>query len=56
MLSEEIGRALISLANDETERNKRIKEIGMWSVGELSKSIVSIVEGARGNRWNAYIL
>jgi distribution and morphology protein 31 len=56
VLSEEVGRALIALLNDEHERNKRIKEIGLWSVSEISKSIISLVENARGDRgWTAYI-
>jgi mitochondrial distribution and morphology protein 31 len=57
VMSEEVGRSLIALVQDEHERNKRIKEIGYWSVAELSKNIVSIVENARGDRgWNAYLL
>lgn len=54
VLSEEVGRSLIALVNNEHERNRRIKEIGLWSVSELSKTIMSVVESARGDRWNSY--
>ncbi|KAI8922890.1 mitochondrial distribution and morphology proteins-domain-containing protein [Entophlyctis helioformis] len=50
ILSEETGRALTQLVQDERERNRRLRRIGIWSLQELGKSVVSLVEYLRGMR------
>ncbi|KAJ3262542.1 Mitochondrial distribution and morphology protein 31, mitochondrial precursor [Boothiomyces macroporosus] len=50
VLSEEMGRAVADLVNDEQEQAKRLKEFGLWSVAEVSQKILNVVEHARGDR------
>ncbi|KAI8899545.1 mitochondrial distribution and morphology protein family 31/32 [Globomyces pollinis-pini] len=55
ILSEEVGRALMTLVHDEYEQTKRLKQIGLWSVAEVSQKILNIMEHARGDRgWSEY--
>jgi hypothetical protein len=54
-LSEEVGRAIMDIMNDDKETTKRLKEIGLWTLAELSKKILHVVEHARGDRgWSNY--
>ncbi|KAJ3276372.1 Mitochondrial distribution and morphology protein 31, mitochondrial precursor [Terramyces sp. JEL0728] len=50
VLSEEMGRAVAGLVNDEQEQAKRLKEFGLWSLAEVSQKILNVVEHARGDR------
>jgi hypothetical protein len=55
VLSEEVGRAIMKLVNDEAEQSKRLKQIGLWSVSELSHSLLKVLEQTRGDRgWSQF--
>jgi hypothetical protein len=55
ILSEEVGRAIMNLVNDEKEQSKRLKQIGLWSIAQVSQKILNVVEHARGDRgWSTY--
>ncbi|KAK9659871.1 Mitochondrial distribution and morphology protein 31, mitochondrial precursor [Basidiobolus ranarum] len=49
-LSEEVGKAFAQLVQDERERNRRLKRIGLWSLQSVTKSLISLFEYARGTR------
>ncbi|KAH6579529.1 hypothetical protein BASA61_010162 [Batrachochytrium salamandrivorans] len=50
VLSEETGRALSRLVQDERERTRRLRHIGIWSLQECSRAIISLLEYIRGTR------
>lgn len=59
VLSEEMGRALTTVVKEELAsplvNAKRLKQIGLWSVGEISQMILQLLEHARGDRgWSNY--
>lgn len=56
LISEEVGRNLILLASDDAERLRRIKDIGLWGISELSKTIATLLELARfdDSSWKSY--
>ena len=47
LLSEEIGRAFLTLVQDERERNKRLRQVGLWSLQSVSKNLTDWIEYAR---------
>lgn len=45
----------MKLVNDDQEQTRRLRQIGLWSVAELSQKILTLVEHARGDRgWANY--
>ncbi|KAJ1339686.1 hypothetical protein BSLG_005719 [Batrachochytrium salamandrivorans] len=50
VLSEETGRALSNLVQDERERTRRLRRIGIWSLQQCGKAILSLSEYIRGTR------
>eukprot|EP00842_Homolaphlyctis_polyrhiza_P003680 jgi/Hompol1/4312/HPOL_002490-RA len=50
VLSEETGRILTDLVRDERETARHLRRVGLWSLQELSKNVVTLVEVVRGNR------
>jgi distribution and morphology protein 31 len=53
IMSEEAGRAMSELVNDGKEASKRLKQIGLWSVAEISNAIINLFEHAKGDRGKA---
>jgi hypothetical protein len=50
-----MGRAIMDIMNDDKEAAKRLRQIGLWTVSELSKKILGVVEHSRGDRgWANY--
>ncbi|KAK9709490.1 Mitochondrial distribution and morphology protein 31, mitochondrial precursor [Basidiobolus ranarum] len=49
-LSEEVGKAFAQLVQDERERNRRLKRVGLWSLQSITRSLISLFEYARGTR------
>lgn len=45
-----MGRSVTDMVNDEAEQTKRLKQIGLWSLGELSQKILGLLELATGDR------
>ncbi|KAJ3305953.1 Mitochondrial distribution and morphology protein 31, mitochondrial precursor [Kappamyces sp. JEL0829] len=50
VLSEEMGRAVMQLVNDETQQTKTLRQIGLWSLAEISQMILNVLELAGGDR------
>jgi hypothetical protein len=50
ILAEEMGRAITKLVNDESEKTKRLRQIGMWSVAEISQRLLKFLELAGSDR------
>jgi hypothetical protein len=50
ILAEEMGRAVTKLVNDESEQTRRLRQIGVWSVAEISQRILGFLELAGGDR------
>lgn len=40
----------MKLVKNESEQSKRLKQIGLWSVSELSQALLKIVEHTRGDK------
>ncbi|KAI9295212.1 mitochondrial distribution and morphology protein family 31/32 [Neoconidiobolus thromboides FSU 785] len=49
-LSKEVSFELINLVQDERERNRRLKRVGLWGLQSLAKNLINLVEYARGVR------
>lgn len=47
ILSEELGRALLSLTQDEKERRRRLYQIGLWSIQSVTKQLMEVIEYTR---------
>lgn len=52
--SEGVGRALSTLVQDERERTRRLKRVGLWSIRSLAKSARSIYEHLKGLKGLGY--
>ncbi|KAI8799970.1 mitochondrial distribution and morphology proteins-domain-containing protein [Cladochytrium replicatum] len=56
VLSEESGRVIASLVQDEAERSRTLKRVGIWSIQSVTKQLLAIVDYARGTRgWAAFV-
>jgi hypothetical protein len=45
----------MDMMHDDKETTKRLKQIGLWSVAELSQKLLNVMEHARGDRgWSNY--
>lgn len=56
VLGEEVGRAVTALVMDERARNRRLKHFGIWSLHSFSKSLMAVLDYARGTRgWSEHI-
>ncbi|KAJ9065321.1 Mitochondrial distribution and morphology protein 31, mitochondrial precursor [Entomophthora muscae] len=48
--SKELSAEFINLVHNERERNRRLKRVGIWGIQSLTRSIIVLVEYARGVR------
>ncbi|RKP11204.1 mitochondrial distribution and morphology protein family 31/32 [Thamnocephalis sphaerospora] len=47
-ISEGVGRALVQLATDERERNRRLKRVGLWGLQSVTRNLISVIDYGRG--------
>ncbi|KAI9300219.1 mitochondrial distribution and morphology protein family 31/32 [Cunninghamella echinulata] len=48
-MSEQLGKGFVDLTLDQQERNRRLKQIGFWSLREMTKNLVYIYDMMKGN-------
>lgn len=51
LISEEMGRAISKLVNDEGEKSKRLRQIGYWQIGEISQMLLDFLEPRDVRSW-----
>ncbi|KAG0231153.1 Mitochondrial distribution and morphology protein 31, mitochondrial precursor [Actinomortierella wolfii] len=49
-MSDEMGRAWTALVQDERERNRKLKRVGLWGLQSVTRNIVSVYDYARGRQ------
>ncbi|KAJ1554040.1 Mitochondrial distribution and morphology protein 31, mitochondrial precursor [Nowakowskiella sp. JEL0078] len=55
VFSEQVGMALTQLVEDERERTRRIKRVGLWSIQTATKNLMTVLDYARGTRgWEQF--
>jgi distribution and morphology protein 31 len=47
-ISENIGRAIVQLAADERERNRRLKRVGLWGLQSVTRNLIRVIDYGRG--------
>jgi distribution and morphology protein 31 len=52
VISESIGKSLIQLVQDEKERTKHLKKVGLWTIQSLSKNITYFYDYVKGSVTN----
>ncbi|CAO3631539.1 unnamed protein product [Cunninghamella blakesleeana] len=48
-MSEQLGKGFVDLTLDQQERNRRLKQIGFWSLREMTRNLVYIYDMVKGN-------
>ncbi|KAI9355082.1 mitochondrial distribution and morphology proteins-domain-containing protein [Zopfochytrium polystomum] len=57
LIGEEIGRAVTLLVLDERERTRHLKRVGVWSIQNMTKTVMSALDYARGVKgWEHWTL
>ncbi|KAJ3124105.1 Mitochondrial distribution and morphology protein 31, mitochondrial precursor [Nowakowskiella sp. JEL0407] len=55
VFSEKMGRELTLLVEDERERLRRLKRVGLWSIQTATKGLVTVLDYARGEKgWESW--
>ncbi|KAF9976600.1 Mitochondrial distribution and morphology protein 31, mitochondrial precursor [Actinomortierella ambigua] len=49
-MSDEMGRAWTALVQDERDRNRKLKRVGLWGLQSVTRNIVSVYDYARGRQ------
>ncbi|KAJ3283391.1 Mitochondrial distribution and morphology protein 31, mitochondrial precursor [Borealophlyctis nickersoniae] len=50
VLGEEVGRAVANMVQNDRERARHLKRIGIWSLQSVTRNIMSLVDYARGTK------
>ncbi|KAI9199384.1 mitochondrial distribution and morphology proteins-domain-containing protein [Polychytrium aggregatum] len=55
VLAEEVGKAFTALVENEHERSRRIRQVGLWSIQSVTKNLMTVMDYARGMKgWSDY--